>query len=493
MPNKSNKSQRAGRRARRVANDELVPLTNDEAKYEEALYLHGFVDPHFSSRGPGSGSNPTAVIPFHMSTIVNIEVPTTGTTAWTTTAGGLAKSTAPMNDSGETMIVVTPYWIRGQTASPAQSCSDYAGFICDPELTFQQDVQGSADPRPIGQGGYTVLDRWDLLYPGENYMVSATNNLHASHEVPYRVVGLKAEIESTTAVLDNQGFIYGGDFESFIHDYQERMYFASGTGTFDDSAGTLSDASVTRGGVSENNRLCACGPIMAGRTYEATYLPMGDHVLDYSNKSCVTELGEPTSSFAMFVANTPAICFVISGLDTTKAYSFRLGCVMSLEVPVHKRSAVGILFGEAHLARRYMPDWSILATLDPAGHLGRAHAGWINQEPAALSHLMHMGATHFPTYAKPHQVGVSTTSTTAQATGGDSLFDKAAKTVGTGVIAQQLGKAAIKAAPQSLKRTVARSVIGRAASWLGRTAEGWAARAATALPGLASRALTALL
>lgn len=493
--------QRRGKRdvPKRVSHnhaaEQYLYLENDEAKLEEALYLHSFVDPHYAARGPGTGCHPTALLNFHYSELVTIGVPTTSTTAWDSSFGTVRTNSGTMNSNGDVMICMTPIACAAQTALTDTPATLYPGFICDPDLAMSVNIQGSADPRPIGETDFGLLEGFDLNYPGALEMQAADVLSGMSAEVPFRFVGLKGEIESTTALLDNQGYIYGGDFETYIIDHrQDFLMYGTGNAEVASVEADEHNDQEIRGSVSRNNRLCTCGPVLLGNKYEATYLPMGDHILPFRSHFPGCELGitgPVNAKFLTFAASQPMLTFLIKGMDTTKPYSFRVGCNWAIEVPVTKRSAVGILYAEAKLARRFVPDWTTFSSIHPGGICGLAHAQFLDEGASVFSHAIHGGMMLAPEEHRPHQVGVSTISHTKGIIG--AALGATATAIGTQKMVGAGARAAARLMPQAAKTAVSRSIFGAFGRAASRFAANIAEKAATALPRLAARAVTALL
>lgn len=414
----SKASKRSKRRQRNVANNRgprqrglfSIPKS-DELDRAQAMYLHSFVDPHHAARGPGNSQYPTALVNLHASSLITVSPANTATLSRT---GTTHRPTLRMNDEGAIMFICgMGGWISSNAAD-----GDEIGFTpivgIDPDLTWTQGLLGSATVVPIGEANASHLGEWDIDYPDGCAIADISSPSDGARlGVQSRVVGLKAELETTTKLLDNQGFVYSGDLSL--------LYGGHDSGGVVTSAGHVNELAYneraswltrTRGDVSLNNRLCTGGPLLMGKIYEATFLPQNDHIEDYIHKVFGCPLDSSSSAYNHCVYS-PQVAFVLRGMDPTATYSFRIGVTLALEFPVVKNSAVGILYREARYSNRYLANWAVFSRMRSGGALGTTHAGWLRSgEHSRVAHGVVARVLPQPMHNRPSQAGVSTRSLT---------------------------------------------------------------------------------
>lgn len=457
---KNNRKTNAKRATRDVIDTVRLPEYT-EIQRAEAMYLHSFVDPHCAARGPAVDECPTALVTLHTTSLVSVDVPTAGATV----PNGTNPTAINMNSSGAIMFLCGFNAFAPAAAAAGTAVNLRSTYAIDPDLPWNNAMHHD-NPTPAGETVGALFGEWDIAYPGGTSITYTDPQQGYNLELPHRVVGLKAEIESTTSVLDNQGYIYAGDFSHVFSIVHSDVLIAHGaTSTYtQESRQTLemqSNMAANRGEVAMNNRLCTAGPIMLGKTYEATFLPQNDAVTEFRSQHFESECQYTGSPMYNACLNEPQVCFVLRGLDTTKVYSFRLAVTLALEVPVTKAGPIGILYSEARHSNRYLVNWIVMTQFRPGGVRGITHQQWLGHDLAVLSHAIHAGVARKPQLLPPHQMGVSTHPITRSVV---NAVKQGAAALGNHAIS------AIKPHAEKAAKSFLQSLLTKGGHWLERSA-----------------------
>ena len=423
MAKNKKKGNSAPARKQSAPRPKVEMVKASERERAPAMYLHSFVDPTFPSRGPNANANPTVVAVRSCTYQVPILPPTV---AGVTPVSGAFQSTVHMNNNGDIALLIGsfPKSHDTQLGTNHYAATETPMVFVEASSPWDRSIYyPTSSSYYAGSTPTCGIGKWDWDWPG-SYYASASATKSYDLDVPRRCVGLRAEVEIVSTFIDNQGMVYAGDLSNFrICDYPDALYTKAGTGTTGPTtsgeSATIPAGYTTLDDISGQPRLSACGPLLMGAKYEATYLPTCDRdaIFDYTHfTSC--EPANITNNFRGILdmpVNTPTLLFLLRGMSAN-GITLRVGITESWEMMAYKRNAIGWAYANARFNPRFMPDWQSLVSVFSGGVAGQSFEGWLHSGHARTAYSVLNGYLPKSHRAKPVSLGIGARSYTAMIT-----------------------------------------------------------------------------
>lgn len=407
----------------------------------EHQYLYGFVDPENGAPGPGDGSAATFVPKHRMFkdfTVADLPADEKSglnyhpcnSPGWTTGIQGVVSGTDNMaayvdgnayrNSAADPIVFVAcPHFARsyhgclapdltGAVVGTSQVVSKMSsGFVASNVIFGQvaytnrwtnpqsavEDAAG-AWMKPIGN-----FDIEPFSAPTTNqYLQKDPANASAFYEGLYsnlvenRLTGIKISVTCNMPALTATGQVMGGD-NSFLYGRVPEMIVGTHNGiretTAWESANDIDPDDILFTGTAFSQSRQDLGPITHGQTYEATFIPKGDHVIKWNTMPLAKAALHSTADGAMssvssiitqgqfldanyyniqsmeqMCMNLPMAYIAITGCPT--GATFRVRVTFSVENVVKNNTALALVRDSARFSSRFLPDWSKIAAVNGA-------------------------------------------------------------------------------------------------------------------------------
>lgn len=383
---------------------------------QEAAYLYGFVDPTMAARGPMRSEVPTVIATLCSSTTMTLRAPSATPTSFSGTAptGNYELSGTAGGATGDMNIACGPTVFTDKRTGTTFS-GFFPGYVFDPTLVLTSATFGGGAakvaPKPFGTytAQYPALPTSDLLQDTFN------PNFDGRTTQAYRILGCRATMTVNSSLLESYGQVYVSDNNSYLPDKPALNPTLLSTGYVSDfpdiGVGELYQLPVLNG--SNSSRAVNAGAFKYGKTYETSFVPANDAVLDFK-EGFPTQCRCTTNSFGTMLGQPlvagPYCMFHLVGVPADTVIT--INTVVAFELPVRLNSSIGWLMASSRIAMNYAVDWSVLARVPTGGDPGTQVLAYITDPSGKLGFGMASGAFAEPGIARPVNIGINARSST---------------------------------------------------------------------------------
>jgi hypothetical protein len=407
----------------------------------EESYLYGFVDPENAAPGPGDGVSATYVVKHRSYTDYSVFVlaPTTGGVNAALATANDASDTAPAEQPLGTPN--DAFYQAGRAYIPAVGAP--ITFLACPHAVRTEVNGGSAAGNwnfYVAGAAISQVRHQDPMYANEFYQaypilgIPPTTHSVVNHQMPMnkfdiepfygpavskktflnyyvsslgdasireakkafvplirrRTVGLKLEVTCNFPALTTSGEVVGGD-NRHVFGQQTEMYRHDPALGFDATATNpvASEATMSNDVLQPNNLVSISsdwaqsrrdlGALSHGATYEAQFMPAGDHIMAWQTNPAASSAayyiesngttdpmyipasGVPDGSranilsWADLLMNNPMCYITVTGAPS--GCTFRTRVTWAVEYTVMNDGPLALVREAARFTKRFLPDW----------------------------------------------------------------------------------------------------------------------------------------
>jgi len=443
-----------------------------------ASYLHGLVDPDHPARGPG-GWIPSGTEVINQKSVRSIQFTPArpagdrgfgnGAEHYDSTTNFMVPdSNYYLDDASSVAIVVQPsrkiyhdYSVGPNLlAAIADGGDDITGWTTSPNAlnnnrivsSVTSDIDACNNILPNMTWPFPSTRTIERPDPAGPFPLDPGQYTEYANDIPRRCVGLTAELTVIQPALDAQGIVYAGNNQDFVPNQERPNMVQEGNmlnfGTHSQESNVhdkyLNDPDSYRS-------MHVVGAFKTGARYTATWLPKSDMALRFMNSQIPYPTPDTNTAgpfvnpqqmdgvvAASLLANSPAVMFVLKGLNTASSLpSISLSVTVNWEVGIRPSGSLGFLIANARLCSRYLVDWNRLGALTAGNSGGSILSQGSNDLAIAVGRAHAKGL--LPAVDLPRAAGLSASIPTQHSVSADSKAAQAATAVKSGLVSLESG------------------------------------------------------